>query len=485
MPNVVRFTLPTARTLYVSGVGSFVAGILDVDANNLKLVAKTRFLVQPYGAVELGTVDSTTPKPSLPAVPGPPNPDPYPQYPTMDEIVASSELRAASGARIAPTSFMSGRRLAFDGDSITVGTGSTNASVNSWVAYTSKILGTANVPTTGTYARINAGVGSDTAALLLARLDGIIAQDPDIHVVMIGQNASADTATYIADITAIIDKIQASRRPLVLCTVTPRSAAAPAGENQRINVYNLALRSIANQRGIPLADTHAALVDPATGALAAAYVGSDTTHPNSAGHLAIAQAVAPVVRKVLPATSLFPVIVPGDPGLVTNPLMAGGGPSTGPTGWSAASSPANGGVRSVGTEAPDGSDILPGGVWYRFTMDAMAATGSTGAVQNTTLAGTHEAGDKILVAAVVKSSDANGAGPKLTLADGSTDLVSIAESMGVQRPGLLLQVATLAATTSNLRLRFSVYTEPGTIRSGYLGACQAWNLRKLNLTNQF
>jgi len=100
MPNVVRFALPTARSLYVSGVGQFVAGIFDVDANDLEAVGRARYRLKPYGAVEVGTVDAATPKPSLPAVPGPPNPDPYPQYPTMDEIVASSELRAAFVAAV-------------------------------------------------------------------------------------------------------------------------------------------------------------------------------------------------------------------------------------------------------------------------------------------------------------------------------------------------------------------------------------------------
>lgn len=71
MPNVVRFTLSTARTLHVPGVGTFYSGVLDVDATNLAQVARTRYLLAPYRAVEVGTVDSSTPFPTLPAVPGP------------------------------------------------------------------------------------------------------------------------------------------------------------------------------------------------------------------------------------------------------------------------------------------------------------------------------------------------------------------------------------------------------------------------------
>src|SRR4051812_9473653 len=95
MPYVVRFALSTAKTLYVPGAGTFIEGILDVDANNIALLTKTRYLVQPYRAVELGPVDASTPKPTLPAVPGPPAPDPYPQYLTAAEAAASPELKAA------------------------------------------------------------------------------------------------------------------------------------------------------------------------------------------------------------------------------------------------------------------------------------------------------------------------------------------------------------------------------------------------------
>lgn len=106
MPNVVRFALPTAQNLYLPGVGQFIDGILDVDANRLKLVQKARYLVQPYRAVEIGTVDASTPKPTLPGpvTPAPPNTDPYPQYQTQAEADAryltESAARAASVAAV-------------------------------------------------------------------------------------------------------------------------------------------------------------------------------------------------------------------------------------------------------------------------------------------------------------------------------------------------------------------------------------------------
>lgn len=102
MPNVVRFTLPTARTLKIPGAGSFLAGVLDVDANNLSLVTRTRYLVKPYGAIEVGIVPAGTAPPALPAVPAAPNPDPYPQYVTDADLTnpasgPMSTLRSAYG----------------------------------------------------------------------------------------------------------------------------------------------------------------------------------------------------------------------------------------------------------------------------------------------------------------------------------------------------------------------------------------------------
>jgi hypothetical protein len=86
MPDVVRFALDTERELYVPGLGRFNQGILDIPAGNAALLARARYLLTAYRAVELGTVDETTPYPDLPAVgPGAELADPYPQYLTDPE----------------------------------------------------------------------------------------------------------------------------------------------------------------------------------------------------------------------------------------------------------------------------------------------------------------------------------------------------------------------------------------------------------------
>lgn len=97
MPNVVRFALSTARDQYISGVGFFRDGILDVDANRLDLIKRARYLVQPYRAAEIGIVDSATPKPTLPAQPVAPPADPYSQYLLPSELDAATAALVGSG----------------------------------------------------------------------------------------------------------------------------------------------------------------------------------------------------------------------------------------------------------------------------------------------------------------------------------------------------------------------------------------------------
>jgi hypothetical protein len=102
MPDVVRFALSTERELYVPGLGRFDQGILDIPADNAPLLTRARYLLSAFRAVELGTVDSTTPYPDLPATgPGEELADPYPQYLTEQDVPTSAALRAAFG-RAAP-----------------------------------------------------------------------------------------------------------------------------------------------------------------------------------------------------------------------------------------------------------------------------------------------------------------------------------------------------------------------------------------------
>lgn len=110
MPNVVRFVLDSARDLYVPGVGQFVAGVHDVDADNIKAIGRARFLVQPFRAIEIGVVDSETPPPNLP--PAPEDivsiPDPYAQYLLPGEL-APAMATVAQG----DNAFTTAQRAAF------------------------------------------------------------------------------------------------------------------------------------------------------------------------------------------------------------------------------------------------------------------------------------------------------------------------------------------------------------------------------------
>jgi hypothetical protein len=171
--NVVRFTLSTARDLHVPGAGAFIDGVLDVDANDLELVSRTRFLVQPFRAVEIGIVDSATPPPTLPAVPGPPAPDPYPQYTTEDEIAISPAVQTAAllaveqAANVEPTGLwdfeqtptVDGSPLGTVADSVP----DAAAGVKGVIRLTGDLGGTAASPT------VAAGVSAPTVSALVRR----------------------------------------------------------------------------------------------------------------------------------------------------------------------------------------------------------------------------------------------------------------------------------------------------------------------------
>ena len=154
MANVVRFALDTARNIEISGVGWFREGVLDVDANNLMLVARARFLVQPYRAVEIGIVDEFTPRPTLPAIPMPAAPDPYPQYLLPEELDGLYLSRPA----LQTEDFDLGGRWDFSGATVLgIEAGP--------VGETATPLGAVNVLDHGA---VGDGTADDTAAILAA-----------------------------------------------------------------------------------------------------------------------------------------------------------------------------------------------------------------------------------------------------------------------------------------------------------------------------
>ena len=254
---------------------------------------------------------------------------------------------------------------------------------------------------------------------------------------------------------------------------------------ERTNTYNLFIRSEAARRNIPIADVFAALVDPVTGFTAAAYAGgstgSDATHPSAAGHLKIAQTVAPVLLSVLPSFESLPP-TPYAPNLIGNPLMAGGTASTLPTGWASGGATGTGGVITRGTEAPVEGDGLRAGDWLKVNMDGTAASGTTTVTtQYNATGGTIAAGSVYMVEAFVKFDGVGGARGKLNMNNGGTVLNVIGERWDVEAPGRIRRIFTAVADITTPRVQFVVTALIGENITCYLGEVAVYNLTALGL----
>ncbi len=378
---------------------------------------------------------------------------------------------------------IAGRKILWLGDSITDGSSSTNTSVFSFRAMAPKIIGSEFLARFGALAAVNGGVPGDTAAQALARLPALIsAHSPQLCHVQLGTNASSSLAQYQADMRAIFDVLRAASIPYTVGLVPPRGASADAASIERTHVYNLWLRNECARQGVPVADTYAALVDSnaAAGTMLAAYDAGDGVHPNNAGHLAMAQRVVDALEQLNPGLPAF-VAAPGAPGLVPNVLQSA------TTGWTAANSGSGTGwSSSISVEAPASDDVLTAGQWFR-----LAVTNASGSSKTHTrylgLSPMPAAGDVLLIAYALKQSDGAtpGGAVKVEMANGTTVFSVLTESFGVAKPGRYLDVATVPASPSAIRLRLTVTAADGETNVGYLGQVQVWNLTALGMSGEF
>ncbi len=168
---------------------------------------------------------------------------------------------------------------------------------------------------------INAGVNADVTTLVLKRLDrDVIEKKPDWTIVMLGTNDAgyfrppngvADTprvplADFEANMRRIVDAIVEAGSGIVLCTSVPMSAHywladlpqyAANGLNYLVEQYAQAVRDIAGEHKLPLADVYAAFQShPQRDDLI-----PDGIHPNAKGQRLIADTLLPVLTKAITA----------------------------------------------------------------------------------------------------------------------------------------------------------------------------------------
>lgn len=363
---------------------------------------------------------------------------------------------------------VAGTKVIFGIDSISVGSNSTNASVNSYPAVTRQLLG---ARMSGAW--VQGGVAGNTTSQFLARIEAVISSGGQVMVYLGGTNNAGQNdpiANFQADVTATKARFDQAGKPFMVCTVPPRAASDTEGATPYILAYNLWLRFWAASNGVPLADVFAALVDPATGYMRAEFVSADPVHPNDAGHAAIAAAIAPVLATILPKI-VWPVVTKGgilaDPlGTVTNDWVSTGGT---PTATKSLVAPALG--------------ELVTGQWKRFTLDNTAG-GSTRTDTQATIIGTQAsgvwaAGDRLLVCTKIRGSSASAIN-KIQMLDSSTALSVLYQQFQTATPGPLMSVFTVPTRTwtGSLRLAIAIQAAAGAIATVDIGETDVFNLTK-------
>jgi lysophospholipase L1-like esterase len=141
------------------------------------------------------------------------------------------------------------------------------------------------------------GVGGDTAADVLARLDGIVAARPRAVFLLIGTNdltRGVPATTVAARVDHVLTRLRAGSPAtrLFVESVLPRQRELAT----RVRGLNGALRLVALRQRATWVDTHAALDDGSGGIRPAATL--DGLHLSRAGQVALARAVAPFLRQV-------------------------------------------------------------------------------------------------------------------------------------------------------------------------------------------
>jgi acyl-CoA thioesterase-1 len=207
-----------------------------------------------------------------------------------------------------------GNRVSMLGDSVTIGNSLFDATNH--YRGDKDPLNWASILSNGKMVyKVNAGIGGNNAAQMLARLQAdIIAPGCDVCVVMSGSNDAQQTvslASYAASITGIVAGLRSAGIAPVLCTSPPLVAAPVTSPTRRRlwDSYNAWLATFCHRNSIPLVPIQYLLTDPANADYLAAYSAGDGYHPNAAGARvmgqALADAVSPLLGSYKPPIALF------------------------------------------------------------------------------------------------------------------------------------------------------------------------------------
>lgn len=358
---------------------------------------------------------------------------------------------------------MAGRKTLYLGDSHTNGSGASNATF-AFPAVSGRMAGTELVSV------VREGYPGERSSQLLDRVDGLIAtHTPGKAFIMCGTNDAGQGVTpevFISNLKAIKAKFDAAGITISVGYVPPRGATSPLAARQLAVAYNLQIHRWATDAGVPVADTFSAVVDKATGAMAAAYDSGDAVHFNDAGHEALARAIAPVVVG-LTKPAPWPVVAHGL-GLLENALN-----DTVVGGWDAVS-----GAPTAVYADPVPGDGLTAGKWYTMSLDNTAGTGWTSAVRSQDVDQARiNVGDQLVAFFKLKTS--GGARVAARWISGTTTVSNVVDGIYLDVPlsGYISNPYTVTAgDKTRFRFGFSVTAPPGVSGSASMGQLEVYNL---------
>ncbi len=163
----------------------------------------------------------------------------------------------------------------------------------------------------------NAGVSGNTTADALARLDAdVLAHRPHLVVMKFGINdvARLSPETFRANLNLLCDRIRAAGSEVLLLTPNAVESSDPARPMDKVAAYAELVRTVGRERGLPVADVHAAFAAVQTSAPADwLRLMSDPIHPNLRGHALIAGTAAAVLTGRPAGPAFVPPVRPTSP----------------------------------------------------------------------------------------------------------------------------------------------------------------------------
>ena len=249
---------------------------------------------------------------------------------------------------------------------------------------------------------LECGVSGTTSAYAAnTTVPAAIAAGAKKFILAVGMNDSADgnaisSADYMANIASCYRQIAAIGGLLFVVTPTPRGSGAAA--QGRLRGYRKALIANREKYGYYLIDGFAALLDTATGYLAASFDSGDGVHPNDAGHEKLFQVVAQEVNRVYSAISSrsFGIVVAGD---ADSAIVNGTFPNA--SNWY--EQPGGSGATATQSLVADTSGRLTNGQWLQRVV-----TGASSRTLATSMSATFADGDVLLLAAKIQIEDTSG-----------------------------------------------------------------------------